>query len=178
MDNVDVLSNIIVFSLVAIIFILALFVYFKITLKNYDASDEKKVKFYGLFLGLDNKSIIAFSMITINFIYIAWLIVSFIDFNYIYAIISYVLVILSNILTKQYSKIFLNTLFNSGNILFCFLTNYVYNYFIEDNSIYLLIILALLIIFIFLYLLYITFKWLNEIIVCNKYLVKRKYKKL
>ena len=65
MNSVDILGNFIVFFALAIIFILVLYIYFKITLKKYDVNSDK-VRFYGLFLGMDNRAIISFSMITLN----------------------------------------------------------------------------------------------------------------
>ena len=177
MNSVDILGNFIVFFALAIIFILVLYIYFKITLKKYDVNSDK-VRFYGLFLGMDNRAIISFSMITLNFIFFAWLLVSFVGINWLYISLSYILVILATIISKQYNRIFFNILFNGINCLCVFIANYIYNYFINDSSLYLLIILALVIIFVFLYLLYITFKWLNEIITKNKYLIKKQYKKI
>lgn len=177
MNSVDILSNFIVFAAIAVLFLLALFIYFKISLKKYDVNSDK-VRFYGLFLGMDNGSIIAFSMITLNFIFLAWLMISFVGINWLYVGVSYVLVIMATIISKQYNRILINVVFNGINCLCVFLANYVYNYFMKDSSIYLLVILAFVIIFVFLYLLYITFKWLNEVVTKNKYLVKKQYKKL
>ena len=94
MNSVDILSNFIVFAAIAVVFLLALFIYFKISLKKYDVNSDK-VRFYGLFLGMDNGSIIAFSMITLNFIFLAWLMISFVGINWLYVGVSYVLVIIS-----------------------------------------------------------------------------------
>lgn len=177
MNSVDVLSNFVVFGAIAIIFLFVLFIYFKISLKKYDVNSNK-VRFYGFFLGMDDASIIAFSMITLNFIFLAWLMVSFVGLNWLYAVISYVLVILAMVISKQYNRLFINIVFNSINCLCIFIVNYIYDYFMNDSSLYLLVILGFVIIFVFLYLLYITFKWLNEVITKNKYLVKKQYKKL
>ena len=53
MDTGVILGNIIDFLFVALIFILVLGVTFKITLRNYNVRTSK-LKFYGLFLGMDN----------------------------------------------------------------------------------------------------------------------------
>ena len=68
MDTGLILENIIYFLFVALIFMAVLSITFKITLKNYNVKTSK-LKFYGLFLGMDNKSILAFSCITLNYIF-------------------------------------------------------------------------------------------------------------
>ena len=68
MDTGLILGNIFDFLLVAVIFLVVLAITFKITLKNYNVRTSK-LKFYGLFLGMDNKSILAFSCITLNYIF-------------------------------------------------------------------------------------------------------------
>ena len=45
--NINIFSNLMTFLIVAIIFLVALFVIFMITLKNYNVKSSK-LKFYGL----------------------------------------------------------------------------------------------------------------------------------
>ena len=68
-DSLDILGNMVNFLIVGIVFIIVLAVTFKITLKNYDVKTSK-IKFYGLFLGMNNSSILAFSCITLNYIFL------------------------------------------------------------------------------------------------------------
>ena len=59
--NVDIiLSNIVSFLVVAIIILIAIAIIFRVTLKKYNVKSNK-LKFYGLFLEMDNSSIVAFS---------------------------------------------------------------------------------------------------------------------
>ena len=81
--NIDILGNIVNFLLVALIFLGVLGVTFKISLKNYNVKTSK-IKFYGLFLGMNNRSILAFSFITLNYIFMIWATASFSGINYIY----------------------------------------------------------------------------------------------
>ena len=62
MDNsTSILSNMVNFLLVGIVFVIVLAITFKVSLKNYNVKTSK-IKFYGLFLGMDNRSVLAFSL--------------------------------------------------------------------------------------------------------------------
>lgn len=173
-----ILSNMIDFLIVAIIFLAVLAITFKITLKNYNVKTSK-LKFYGLFLGMDNKSVLAFSCITLNYIFLIWCTATFSVINIIYILITTVFVLLSDILIKDYNRIHIDLLFTAINCLCIFVTSLVYNYLVNEyTSIFLLIVLGLLIIFVFLYFTYITFKLLNNIVLKQENLQKKKYKRV
>lgn len=173
-----ILSNMIDFLIVAIIFLAVLAITFKITLKNYNVKTSK-LKFYGLFLGMDNKSVLAFSCITLNYIFLIWCTATFSGINIIYILITTVFVLLSDILIKDYNRIHIDLLFTAINCLCIFVTSLVYNYLVNEyTSIFLLIVLGLLIIFVFLYFTYITFKLLNNIVLKQENLQKKNYKKI
>ena len=173
-----ILSNMIDFLIVAIIFLAVLAITFKINLKNYNVKTSK-LKFYGLFLGMDNKSVLAFSCITLNYIFLIWCTATFSGINIIYILITTVFVLLSDILIKDYNRIHIDLLFTAINCLCIFVTSLVYNYLVNEyTSIFLLIVLGLLIIFVFLYFTYITFKLLNNIVLKQENLQKKNYKKI
>ena len=173
-----ILGNIIDFLIVALIFITVLAITFKITLKNYNVKTSK-LKFYGLFLGMDNKSVLAFSCITLNYIFLIWCTATFSGMNIIYAIITFFFVIFADILVKDFRRIPVDLLFSTINCLCIFVTSLVYNYLVNEyTSIFLLIVLGLLIIFVFLYFTYITFKLLNNIVLKQENLKKKNYKKI
>ena len=110
MDANLILENIISFLFVALIFLGVLAVTFKITLKNYNVRTSK-LKFYGLFLGMDNKSVLAFSAITLNYIFLIWCTATFSGMNVVYALITFFFVLLSDILIKDYNRIHIDMLF-------------------------------------------------------------------
>lgn len=177
--EIDVIfTNIINFLLVALIFLTVLAITFKITLKNYNVKTSK-LKFYGLFLGMNNKSILAFSCITLNYIFLIWAIATFSGMNIVYALITTFFVILSDILIKEYKRIPIDLLFTLINCLCIYIISLIYNYMINESStIFLLIVLGLVIIFVFMYFTYITFKLLNNIVLKQENLQKKNYKKL
>lgn len=178
MDTGLILENIISFLFVALIFLGVLAVTFKITLKNYNVRTSK-LKFYGLFLGMNNKSVLAFSAITLNYIFLIWCTATFSGMNIVYILITTFFVVLSDILIKDYNRISIDLLFTAINCLCIFVTSLVYNYLMDEyTSIFLLIVLGLLIIFVFLYFTYITFKLLNNIVLKQENLQKKNYKKV
>lgn len=176
--NIDILGNIINFLIVALIFLGVLGLTFKITLKNYNVKTSK-IKFYGLFLGMDNRSILAFSLVTLNYIFLIWCTATFTGVNYIYIFITVLFMMLADIIMKDYKRIPIDLLFSVINILCIYVTSLLYNYLTNKyTSIFLLIILGLVIVFVFLYFTYITFKMLNNIVLKQENLQRKDYKKL
>lgn len=178
MDTGVILGSIFDFLFVALIFLCVLSVTFRVTLKNYNVKTSK-LKFYGLFLGMDNKSVLAFSCITLNYIFLIWCTATFSGMNIVYILITTLFVVLSDILIKDYHRIHIDLLFTAINCLCIFVISLIYNYMIDEyTSIFLLIVLGLVIIFVFLYFTYITFKLLNNIVLKQENLQKKNYKRL
>lgn len=176
--NLPVLGEIVSFLAVAIIFLIVLAITFKITLKNYDVKTSK-IRFYGLFLGMDNRNILAFSMITLNYIFLIWCVATFSGLNIYYIFITVILLVGSDIVVKDYNKVFVDLIYSMLNLGAIFVTSTLYNYLINTNTtIYVLIVLGLVTIFVFLYFTYITFKNLNNIVLKEENLQKKEYKKL
>ena len=176
--SIDILGNVINFLLVALIFLAVLAITFKITLKNYNVKTSK-IKFYGLFLGMNNRSILAFSLITLNYIFLIWCTATFSGINIIYIFITVTFIILADILLKDFKRIPIDLLFSLINCLCILVTSLLYDYLINEyTTIFLLIILGLVVIFVFLYFTYITFKLLNNVVLKQENLQKKEYKKL
>ena len=178
MKTGEILSNVINFLIVALIFLGVLAITFKITLKNYNVKTSK-LKFYGLFLGMDNKSILAFSCITLNYIFLIWCTATFSGINLVYILITMLFILVADILMKEFKRIHIDLMFTAINCLCIFVTSLVYNYLMNEyTSMFLLLILGLLIIFVFLYFTYITFKFLNNIVIKQENLQNKNYKKV
>ena len=176
--GIDILGNIVNFLIVALIFLLVLSVTFKISLKNYNVKTSK-IKFYGLFLGMNNRSILAFSLITLNYIFLIWCTATFLGINIIYIFITLFFMIFADILIKDYKRIPIDLLFCLINCLCIYVTSILYDYLINEyTTVFLLIILGLVVIFVFLYFTYITFKLLNNIVLKQENLKNKNYKKL
>ena len=176
--DINILGEIVSFLLVGIIFIVVLGITFKITLKNYNVKTSK-IKFYGLFLGMDNRSILAFSLITLNYIFLIWCTASFSGLNIYYVFITVFFMIMADIVIKDYNRITIDLIYSMINLACIFVTSMLYDYLTTKyTSVFLLIILGLVILTVFLYFTYITFKLLNNIVIKEEKLKKKDYKKI
>jgi len=178
MNDGTIFGNIVDFLLVALIFLGVLWVTFKITLKNYNVKSGK-IKFYGLFLGMNNSSILAFSCVTLNYIFLIWCTATFSGINVVYVAITTILVLVADILIKDFKRMPIDILFIIINCLCIFVSSLIHDYLANEyTSIFLLIILGLVIVFVFLYFTYVTFKLLNNIVLKQENLRRRNYKNL
>ena len=176
--DLPILGNIVNFLVVAIIFLIVLAINFKITLKNYNVKTSK-IKFYGLFLGMDNRGILAFSMITLNYIFLIWCVATFSGLNIYYVFITVLFMIGADIVIKDYNRITIDLIYSMINMLAIFVTSRLYDYLVNTyTTVYLLVLLGFVTIFVFLYFTYITFKLLNNVVLKEENLKKKDYKKL
>ena len=144
-DNITLLSNMINFLVVGIVFILVLAVVFRISLKNYNVKTSK-IKFYGLFLGMDNRGVLAFSLITLNYIFLIWCTATFTGLNIYYVFVTVLFMILSDIIIKDYNRIPVDLVYSMINIGSIFVTSLLYDYLINKyQSVLLLIVLGLVV---------------------------------
>lgn len=171
---VDIFSNLMLFLMVAVIFLVALAIFMVLFLKKFKV-DEKKIKLYGLFLNMDNKSLISFSALSLNYLFLVWCMASFNDINVVYVFFTYLLVFISDIVRMNYPKGFINLILAGVNCLFIHIVAVIHDYLVEQyqNPI-LIIILVLSLIFIFMYYTYNLFRSLNDVVLQNKYLRNRK----
>jgi len=171
---VDIFSELMLFLVVAVIFLVSLSIVMMLFLKNFKV-DEKKIKLYGLFLNMDNKSLIAFSALSINYLFLVWCMASFNDINVVYVFFTYLLVFISDIVRMNYPKGFINLILAGVNCLFIHVVAVIHDYLVEQyqNPI-LIIVLVLSLIFIFMYYTYNLFRSLNDVVLQNKYLKNRK----
>lgn len=174
MEQTEIIKTLINFFLVGIIFLIVMAVTFKILLKKYSV-DNAKIKFYGLFLGMNNKQILSFSMISLNYLFLVYNLISFNDINIIIIFISSILVILSDIILKNYPKGLLNILYEIISLLSIYITNILYNYVSEQNSPIILVCLVFVIILSVLFYSFTLFKTLNNVIIKDKHIKEEKY---
>lgn len=174
MENIEIIYTLVSFLVVGLIFMLVLGITFKILLKKYSV-DNAKIKFYGLFLGMKNSQILAFSMVSLNYLFLIYNLISFNKLNVVILIFSMILVILSDIVIKNYPKGLLNILYEIISILTIIANNYLYNYIVDNNSPIIIVCLVFVIILSVLFYSYVMFKTLNNIIVKDKHIKEDKY---
>lgn len=176
MNNIDVINGLVNFLVVAIIFLAVLFTSFMIFCKKFKF-DKKNIELYGMFLQLKTTSLIAVSAQTINYLFLVWATVSFTGLNIIYIAFTTILVLISDIVMDKFNELPKDLIITVGNCLAIQIVYLIYNYLTtEYNSIMLFIILVLVIIFIFLYYTYNLFREINNAVIDQKYLKKKKYK--
>lgn len=174
MDYNNILYTLISFLIVGIIFMITLSITFKVLLKKYSV-DNTKIKFYGLFLGMNNKQILSFSMISLNYIFLVYCLLSLSEINIIYITFSSLLVIISDLIMNNYPKGLINILYEIISLLTIFISNILYNFIQEQNSIPVVICLVFVIILSVLIYSYVLFKSLNNVIVKDKFIKEEKY---
>ena len=167
------MNNIFYFAFTSIIVVLSLYIILKILIKKFDP-EKSKVKLYGILQGMSNKEIISISCSLVVYIFMVYIIASFIDLDWTIGVIVLLLTLLSDVLVKN--KI-LKTLANVGlsiislgGIKIVFLIHdYITN---EYMDVWMLLLLVFVMIFMFLYLSYTLLKNLKTVILANKYIRK------
>ena len=94
MANEEIIANLIDFFIVAVVFLIAIAVVFKIFCKKFKF-DDKNVEIYGFLINLNTTSLISIAVITINYLFLVWWLISFKGINIIYVAITLVLVLIS-----------------------------------------------------------------------------------
>lgn len=159
------------FAMTGLIVVIALYAILKILIKKFDP-EKSKVGVFGVLQGMTNKEIISISSSIISYIFMIYLMVSFLDVEiYIISIVMF-LTILSGLLIKN-KKVIINILldvFALGGIKAIYLIHdYIIN---EYMSIWMLLLLVFVMIFLFLYLSYRLLRDLKTVVFANKFIRK------
>lgn len=165
------MDNIFYFAFAGIIVVISLYIILKILIKKFNP-EESKVKLYGILQGMSNKEIISISASIVSYIFMIYLMTSFIDLNIYIAIIIISLTLLSGLLIKNRKiiiDIILNIISLGGLKIIYLIHDYIVN---EYNDVWMLLLLVFVMIFMFLYLSYTLLKNLKTVILANKYIRK------
>ena len=165
------MNNIFYFAFVGIIVVISLYIILKILIKKFDP-EKSKVKLYGILQGMSNKEIISISCSIISYIFMIYLMASFIDLDIYIAIIILSLTLFSGLLIKN-KKIIIDILLNiislGGLKIIYLIHDYITN---EYMDVWMLLLLVFVMIFMFLYLSYTLLKNLKTVVLANKYIRK------
>lgn len=165
------MDNIFYFAFAGIIVVISLYIILKILIKKFNP-EESKVKLYGILQGMSNKEIISISASIVSYIFMIYLMTSFIDLDIYIAIIIISLTLLSGLLIKNRKiiiDIILNIISLGGLKIIYLIHDYIVN---EYNDVWMLLLLVFVMIFMFLYLSYTLLKNLKTVILANKYIRK------
>ncbi len=165
------MDNIFYFAFAGIIVVISLYIILKILIKKFNP-EESKVKLYGILQGMSNKEIISISASIVSYIFMIYLMTSFIDLDIYIAIIIISLTLLSGLLIKN-KKIIIDIILNiislGGLKIIYLIHDYIVN---EYKDVWMLLLLVFVMIFMFLYLSYTLLKNLKTVILANKYIRK------
>lgn len=175
MASEEILSNLIDFFIVAVIFLIVIAVCFKIFCKKFKFND-KNVEIYGLLLNLNTTPLISISTITINYLFLVCWLISFKGLNVIYVSITLILVLISEAVIDNFKGLPLSMVLSGINYGAIHITYLIYQYVTLDEFSYLLlVVLGLVVLFVFLYFTYNLFRQINNIVIKHKYLKNKKY---
>lgn len=165
------MNNIFNFAFTSIIVVISLYIILKILIKKFDP-EKSKVKLYGILQGMSNKEIISISCSLVVYIFMIYLMASFIDLDIAIIIIVLSLTLIGGLLIKNKMVLvdLLLSLISLGGIKLVYLIHdYIIN---EYMDIWMLLLLIFVMIFLFLYLSYTLLKNLKAVIIANKYVRK------
>ena len=94
------MENILYFASVGLIVLISLYVILKILIKKFNP-EESKVNIYGILQGMKNTEIISLSCSIVSYIFLLYIMASFIDLNLYIALISLSLTLISGLLIKN-----------------------------------------------------------------------------
>lgn len=165
------MENVFYFAITSLIVIITLYVILKILINKFDP-EKSKVKLYGILQGMSNKEIVSISCSIVSYVFMIYLMVSFIDLDIYICIIVLFLSLMGGILIKNKFVIvnmFLDLISLGGLKLIYLIHDYITN---EYMSVWMLLLLVFIMIFLFLYLSYTLLKNLKSVIIANKYIRK------
>lgn len=165
------MENIFNFAFTSLIVVITLYIILKVLIKKFDP-EKSKVKIYGILQGMSNTEIVSISCSLVIYVFMIYLMTSFIDLDLTITIIVLSLTLLSGILVKNKWTVvdLLLSIISLGGIKVVYLIHdYITN---EYMDVWMLLLLVFVMIFLFLYLSYTLLKSLKTVIIANKYVRK------
>lgn len=163
------MENVFYFAFAGLIVIISLYVILKLLIKKFDP-EKTRVRLYGVLGGMSNREIISISCFIICYIFMVYLMVSFIDVNICTIIIVLFLNLFASLMIKD-RKFILHTflsLIALGGIKIIYL---IHEYIIDEYmDMWMLLLLVFVMIFLFLYLTYNLLSNLKTVVINNKYI--------
>lgn len=165
------MDNIFYFAFTSLIVVISLYIILKILIKKFNP-EQTKIKLYGILQGMTNKEIISISCFLVIYVFMIYIIASFIDLDWVIVSIVISLTLLGGIIVKNKHLLLdlLLSVISLGGIKIVYLLHdYITN---EYMDVWMLLLLVFVMIFLFLYLSYTLLKNLKTVIIANKYIRK------
>lgn len=165
------MENVLYFAFVGLIVLITLYVILKILIKKFNPK-ESKVNIYGILQGMKNTEIISLSCSIVSYIFLLYVMISFIDLDILIVILTLALTLLSGLLIKN-RKTMINLLLDLISLGGIKLVYLIHDYLINEYySVWMLLLLVFLMIFLLLYLSYTLLKNMKYVVLKNKYVRK------
>lgn len=165
------MDNIFYFAFTSILVVVTLYIILKILIKKFNP-EKSKVQIYGILQGMTNKEIISISCAIVVYIFMIYLMTSFINLDLAIITIVLSLTLLGGLLVKNKLVIvdLILSLISLGGIKLVYLIHdYITN---EYMDIWMLLLLVFVMLFLFLYQSYTLLKNLKTVVIANKYIRK------
>ena len=144
------MNNIFYFAFVGIIVVVSLYIILKILIKKFNP-EESKVKLYGILQGMSNREIISISCSIISYVFMIYLMASFIDLDIYIAIIVLFLTLVSGILIKN-KKVIIDLVLSAISLVGIKVVYLIHDYIINEYmDMWMLLLLVFVMLFLFLY---------------------------
>ena len=175
-DYLDIIKNLTGFVVFVVVILFIATVSLRIYLKKF-AFSTKKSRLYGMLLQLDNNSITAFCLTTLNYLFLTWCAMMTVEMNAIYVSLILVMSLTSSILIKDYIKVPINLMVSGINCFALYIIHFVHIYLLgEVSDIYMRISIFFIVAFAYVYFTYNFINDINDIVQKNKYISKKKRK--
>lgn len=165
------MENILYFAFVGLIVLISLYIILKILIKKFNPK-ESKVNIYGILQGMKNTEIISLSCGIVSYIFLLYMMVSFIDLDIFIIVLQLSLTLISGLLIKN-KKLPINLLLDLISLGGIKLVYLIHDYLVNEYySVWMLLLLVFLMIFLLLYLSYTLLKNMKYVVLKNKYVRK------
>lgn len=155
-----IIYNLLYFILFYVVMLIATFLFFKYYLKDFKFN-QNKTKIYGIFQGLNNKSILAFTLEYMNYLFLVFLAMTTSNLNPVYISIIIMMAIIPPLITKNYLRIPISLIVSLIDIFAIYIISFVHTYLSgETSDILMRISIFLIIAFVFIYF---TYNFINNI---------------
>lgn len=173
-DYNEIIYNFAYFSVFVIVVLIIAAIVLNIYLKKFKFT-SKKSRIYGMLSQLDNKSIIAFSLTTINYLFLTWCAMTTTEMNIVYISLIMLITLISSLLIKDYIKLPMNLVVSAVNCFALYIIHFVHIYLLgEVSDIFMRISIFFIVAFAFIYFTYNYINDLNDIVQKNKYISRKR----
>lgn len=171
-EYTDIIYHLLYFIVFVIVILIIAAIGLNLYLKKFKFN-TKKSRVYGMLSGLDNKSIIAFSLTTLNFLFLTWCLMKTVQMNALYVSLILMMTFVSSILIKDYIKLPVNLLVSAINCFALYIVHFAHIYLLDEVSdIFMRISIFFIVAFVFVYFTYNFINDINDIVQKNKYIKK------